>query len=124
MTDPVSKLHIVERQVEEVTVLALSGEITADDGDIVLGRWIDDLIRKGQVKIVVNLADVTYIDSSGVGMMVAEMKMVRQKGGAMKLADLTARSHHLLAMTKLRLVFDIFEDEASAVRSFSWGLRL
>jgi anti-sigma B factor antagonist len=123
MTQPESKLHIAERQVGDITVLTLSGAITADDGDLAFGRRVDDLIGKGQVKIVVNLAEVTYIDSAGVGMMVAELKMVRQKGGAMKLAHLTARSHHLLAMLKLKMVFDIFEDEASALHSFSWGMR-
>jgi anti-sigma B factor antagonist len=124
MPQPVSKLHIDERQVEDIAILILKGEITADDGDLVFGRRVDDLIKNGQVKIVVNLADVTYIDSSGVGMMVAESKMVRQRGGVMKLVHLTARSHHLLAMMKLKLVFEIFEDEASALRSFVWGSHL
>src|SRR5918994_2092339 len=124
MTQPVSKLQIEERQVDDVTVLSLAGEITAEGGDVVFGKRVDELIAKKQVKIVINLAGVTYIDSAGVGMMVAEMKMVRQAGGALKLAHLTSRSHHLLAMMKLRLVFDIFDDEAAAVRSFAWGLRL
>jgi anti-sigma B factor antagonist len=124
MPQPVSKLHIDERQIEDITILILKGEITADDGDLVFGRRVDDLIKNGQVKIVVNLADVTYIDSSGVGMMVAESKMVRQHRGVMKLVHLTARSHHLLAMMKLKLVFEIFEDEASALRSFVWGSHL
>ena len=123
MTHPVAKLQIVERQADDITILILTGEITVDEGDLAFGRRVDDLIRKGQVKIVVNLAGVTYIDSAGVGMMVAELKMVHQKGGAMKLAHLTSRSHHLLGMLKLKLVFEIFEDEASAVRSFAWGPR-
>lgn len=123
MTERASKLQIAERQVDDATVLTLTGEITVDDGDLVFGRRVDDLIRKGQVKIVVNLAGVTYIDSAGVGMMVAELKMVRQKGGALKLAHLTSRSHHLLGMMKLKLVFEIYEDEASALDSFAWGDR-
>ena len=123
MTKPSSKLQIDERQIEDITVLNLRGEITADDGDLVLGRHVDELIKKGQVRIVLNLADVTYIDSSGVGMMVAESKAVYGQGGVMKLAHLSARSHHLLAMLKLRLVFEIFDDEASALRSFVWGPR-
>ena len=123
MTKPSSKLQIDERQIEDITVLTLRGEITADDGDLVFGRRVDELIKKGQVKIVLNLADVTYIDSSGVGMMVAESKAVYGQGGVMKLAHLSARSHHLLAMLKLKLVFEIFEDEASALRSFVWGPR-
>ena len=123
MTQPSSKLQIDVRQVEDITVMTLRGEITADDGDLVLGRGVDELIKKGHVKIVLNLADVTYIDSSGVGMMVAESKAVYGQGGVMKLAHLTARSHHLLAMLKLKLVFEIFDDEASALRSFVWGAR-
>ena len=123
MTQPSSKLQIDERQVEDITIMTLRGEITADDGDLVLGRRVDELIKKGQVKIVLNLADVTYIDSSGVGMMVAESKAVYGQGGVMKLAHLSARSHHLLAMLKLKLVFEIFDDEASALRSFVWGAR-
>jgi anti-sigma B factor antagonist len=123
MTDHPSKLQIAERRVDDITVLTLSGEIIADDGDIVFGRRVDELMGKGQLKLVVNLAGVTYIDSAGVGMIVAESKMVRQKGGVMKLAHLTARSHHLLAMLKLRVVLEIFDDEDAALRSFAWGLR-
>ena len=118
-----SKLQIAERHADDITIVALSGEITLDDGDLRFGRYIDDLIRQGRVKIIVNLTDVTYIDSSGVGMMVAEWKLVKQRGGVMKLAHLTARSHHLLAMLKLKVVFEIFDDEESALRSFAWGLR-
>jgi anti-sigma B factor antagonist len=123
MTEPMSKLQIAERHVDDITVLTLTGEITADDGDLVFGRRVDELIGKGQIKLIVNLAGVTYIDSAGVGMMVAESKIVRRKGGVMKLVQLTARSHHLLAMLKLRVVLEIFDDEDAAVRSFAWGLR-
>jgi anti-sigma B factor antagonist len=118
-----SKLQIVERQDGEITILTLTGEITMDDGDLAFGRYVDGLIRAGRVKLVVNLNGVTYIDSAGVGMMVAESKMLRGKGGVMKLAHLTARSHHLLAMLKLKLVFEIFDDEAAALHSFTWGPR-
>jgi anti-sigma B factor antagonist len=123
MTQPPSKLQIDQRQIDDITVLTLRGEITSDDGDLAFGRCVDDLIKRGLVKLVVNLADVTYIDSAGVGMMVAESKMLQQKNGVMKLAHLTARSHHLLAMLKIRLVFELFDDEASALQSFKWGPR-
>jgi len=122
MTQP-SKLRIEERHVDDITVLTLHGEIVADDGDIAFGRRVDELIKKGQLNIVVNLAGVSYIDSAGVGMIVAESKMVYERGGVMKLAHLTARSHHLLAMLKLRLVLEIFDDEAAALHSFTWGPR-
>lgn len=123
MTERPSKLAIGERPDGDITILTLAGEITVDDGDIVFGRYVDGLIKAGRVKIVVNLANVTYIDSAGVGMMVAELKMVKEAGGIMKLSNLTARSYHLLAMMKLKMVFDIFDDEAAAVKSFQWGLR-
>ena len=118
-----SKLQIAERQTDDITILTLSGEITLDDGDLKFGRYVDDLVKQGRIKIIVNLSDVSYIDSAGVGMMVAESKLVKQRGGVMKLAHLTARSHHLLAMLKLKVVFEIFDDEESALRSFAWGLR-
>ena len=118
-----SKLQIGEHRVEDVVVLTLSGEITLDDGDLVFGRYVDAVIKRGDVKIVVDLAAVTYIDSAGVGMMVAEMKLVKRAGGDMKLAAMTARSHQLMGMLKLKLVFEIFEDTGDAVRSFIWGKR-
>jgi anti-sigma B factor antagonist len=123
MSERVSKLKIAQRQVDDVVVVALSGELTLDDGDIAFGKCVDELIKSGQVKLIINLSEVTYIDSAGVGMMVAENKSVRQHGGVMKLASLSARSHHLLAMLKLKIVFDVFEDEASALKSFAWGMR-
>ncbi len=119
MTHQPSKLHIGERQIDDVTVLVLTGEILLDDGDLAFGRYVDDLIRKGQVKIVVDLASVAYIDSAGVGMMVAEVRTVRKNGGDIKLVHLTSRTNRLLAVMRLTSVFGTFEDEASAVRSFS-----
>ena len=115
-----SKLSIVERQVEDVTVLILTGQILLDDGDLAFRRQVHDLISRGGVKIVVDLAGVTYIDSSGVGMMAAKLKTVRESGGDMRLLHLTGRSQRLLGMMKLMTAFETFEDEAAAVRSFSW----
>jgi anti-sigma B factor antagonist len=113
-----SKLSIVERRAGEVTVVTLSGEMLLDDGDLAFGRHISGLIDRGQVRIVVDLAGVTYIDSSGVGMMAAKLKRVRESGGDMRLAHLTSRSQRLLGMLKLKTVFETFDDEESAVRSF------
>src|SRR5262245_36296840 len=123
MPQPGSALQIDERRIDDITVATLSGEITVDSGDLALGKYIDQQLKTGQIKLVLNLSSVTYIDSAGVGMMVAKLKAVQKQGGVMKLAQLSARSHHLLAMMKLRLVFDIFDDEAAAIRSFSWGPR-
>ena len=115
-----SKLQITENQQGGVTVLTLAGELTLDDGDLAFGRYVDQMVTAGQRQIVVDLSQVRYIDSAGVGMLVAESKRVSQGGGAMRLARLTARSHHLLAMLKLKLVFEIYDDIESAVRSFAW----
>ena len=123
MTQPVSKLRIDEDQVGDITILRLHGEIVSDDGDLLFGKRVDDLIKRGLLKVIVNLSDVTYIDSAGVGMMVYESKALQEKQGVMKLANLSARSHHLLAMLKLKLVFEIYEDEAAAIDSFKWGPR-
>ena len=119
MSENESKLAIEERQVGDVVVVSLRGEITLDDGDLKFGRWIDDLLKKGQRKILVDLGGVTYIDSAGVGMMVFEYKAAHGNGGALKLLNLTGHSNRLLSTVKLKSVFEIFEDEAMAIRSFS-----
>jgi anti-sigma B factor antagonist len=115
-----SKLSIAERQAGEVTVLTLVGQMLLDDGDLAFGRHVRDLISHGRVRIVVDLGEVTYIDSSGVGMMAAKLKTVRESGGDMRLLHLTSRSQRLLGMMKLMTAFETFEDEASAVRSFAY----
>ena len=115
-----SKLQIVEGQQGDVSLLSLTGEITLDDGDLEFRKYVEQMIADGKRRIVVDLSGVTYIDSAGVGMMVAESKRVSEQGGAMRLARLTARSHHLLAMLKLKFVFEIYDDVDAAVRSFSF----
>jgi anti-sigma B factor antagonist len=113
-----SKLRIDEREVGDVTVLTLAGEITLDDGDLVFGRYVDQVVARKRVKILVDLAEVTYIDSSGIGMMVAELRMVRKNGGDMRLLRLSSRGQRLFSLLKLRSTFETFDDEALAVRSF------
>ena len=113
-----SKLSIAERPAGDVVVLVLKGEITLDDGDLKVGRRVDELLKRGHLKILLDMADVSYIDSSGVGMLAAEYRMVRAKGGAMRLLRLSNRSHRLLATMKLITVFEVFEDEALAIKSF------
>lgn len=117
---PESKLSIVERQVDGVTVLILTGQILLDDGDLAFRSQVHELISRGSVKIVVDLGGITYIDSSGVGMMAAKLKTVRESGGDIRLVHLTSRSQRLLGMLKLVTVFETFEDEAAAVGSFTW----
>ena len=111
-------LDIVERQEGDVAVLTLAGQMVLDDGDLAFGRHVSDLTRRGIVKIVVDLGGVTFMDSSGVGMMAAKLKHVRERGGDLRLVHLSSRSQRILGMMKLLIVFDTFDDEAAAVRSF------
>ena len=115
-----SKLDIQERDVDDVTIMTLTGQITLDDGDLLFRRHVHALLDRGRTKILADLAGVTIIDSSGVGMMAAKLKTVREKGGDLKLVRLTSRNQHLLGILKLRTVFDVQEDEAAALKSFTW----
>ena len=114
-----SKLTIEERPAGDVAILKLSGEMVLDDGDLALRQRIHDLNEAGVVKIVLDLGGLTHIDSSGVGMIVAKMKSLREKGGDMKLLHLSRRTESLLGMLKLLILFERFDDEAAAVRSFA-----
>jgi len=114
-----SKLQIEERDVDDVTVLVLTGQIVLDDGDLAFKRHVDGVVNGGRLKILVDLDGVTYIDSSGVGMMVAQLKTVQRRGGDMRLLRLNSRGQRLFSLLKLRSTFEIFDDEALAVRSFT-----
>jgi anti-sigma B factor antagonist len=107
------------RQIDGVTVLDLSGRITLGEGSVILRDTIRDLIGRGERKILLNLGDVTYIDSSGIGELVSAFTTVRNQGGELKLLNLTKKVHDLLQITKLYTVFDIKDDEASAIKSFT-----
>lgn len=114
-----SKLTIEERPAGDVMVLVLAGQMLLDDGDLAFGRQIRTLVERGVVKVVLDLGGVTYIDSSGVGMLVAKLKTLRERGGDMKLLHLSRRAESLLGMLKLLVVFETFQDEPVAVRSFA-----
>ncbi len=107
------------RQVDGVTIIDLSGRITLGEGSVVLRDAIRDVVAAGNKKILLNLGDVTYIDSSGIGELVSSFTSVRNQGGELKLLNLTKKVHDLLQITKLYTVFDIKDDEAQAVGSFS-----
>ena len=107
------------RQVGGITIVDLSGRITLGEGSVVLRDTIRDLVSKGKTKILLNLADVTYIDSSGIGELVSAFTTVRNQNGELKLLKLTKKVHDLLQITKLYTVFDIKDDEAAAVQSFT-----
>ena len=107
------------RQVNGVTIVDLSGRITLGEGSVVLRDTVKDLLGKGQKKILLNLGDVSYIDSSGIGELVSAFTSVRNQGGELKLLHLTKKVHDLLQITKLYTVFDVQEDEANAIKAFS-----
>ena len=107
------------RQVDGVTIVDLSGRITLGEGSSMLRDLVRDLVTKSQNKILLNLGDVTYIDSSGIGELVSAFTTVRNGGGELKLLNLTKKVHDLLQITKLYTVFDVKDDEATAIKSFS-----
>jgi len=107
------------RQVNGVTVVDLSGRITLGEGSVVLRDTVRELLSKGNKKILLNLGEVNYIDSSGIGELVSAFTTVRNQGGDLKLLNLTKKVHDLLQITKLYTVFDVKDDEAKAVKSFS-----
>jgi anti-sigma B factor antagonist len=104
--------------VNGVSIVDLSGRITLGEGSVLLRDTVRDLIAKGQKKILLNLGDVTYIDSSGIGELVSAFTTVRNHGGELKLLNLTKKVHDLLQITKLYTVFDVKDDEAAAVGAF------
>ena len=112
-------MKVTNRQVEGVAVVDMNGRITLGEGSVVLRDSIRDLIGKGQKKILLNLGDVTYIDSSGIGELVSAFTAVRREGGELKLLNLTKKVHDLLQITKLYTVFDIKDDEATAIKAFA-----
>jgi anti-sigma B factor antagonist len=111
-------LAIASREVDGVTVLDLSGRITLGEGSVQLRDAIRDLIGKGQRRILLDLGEVNYIDSSGLGELVSAYTSARNQGAILKLLKLTKKVHDLLQLTKLYTVFDIYDDEASAIASY------
>jgi anti-sigma B factor antagonist len=111
-------MKVATRQVDGVTILDLSGRITLGEGSVTLRDAIHDAIAKGSKHIVLNLGDISYIDSSGIGELVSAFTSVKNSGGELKLLNLTKKVHDLLQITKLYTVFDIWDNEASAVSAF------
>lgn len=112
-------VKLTVRQVGDVSVIDAVGRITLGEGASTFRDNIRDLATKGQKKVLLNLSEVTYIDSSGIGEMVSGFTTVTNHGGQLKLLGLTKRVKDLLQITKLYTVFEVFEDEAAAVRSFA-----
>ena len=107
------------RQVGDVSVVDVAGRITLGEGSSALRDLLKDMVGKGQKKILLNLGEVTYIDSSGIGELVSALTSIANQGGQLKLLNLAKRVKDLLQITKLYTVFDVHDDEAGAIRSFA-----
>lgn len=112
-------VKLTTRQVGDVTVIDAVGRITLGEGASMFRDKIRELAAGGHKKMLLNLAEISYIDSSGIGEMVSGYTTVANQGGVVKLLNLTKRVKDLLQITKLYTVFEVFEDEAAAVRSFA-----
>ena len=106
------------RRVEGVTIVDLSGRIKLGEGSSVLRDIVKDLVSKGEKNILLNLGDISYIDSSGIGELVSAFTSVRNRGGELKLLHLTKKVNDLLQITKLYTVFDVKDDEVAAIGAF------
>ncbi len=111
-------VKLSSRQVGDVTVIDAAGRITLGEGASAFRDMIRDLAAKGNKKLLVNLSEVSYIDSSGIGELVSGFTTVTNNGGQLKLVGLSKRVKDLLQITKLYTVFEVFDDEAEAIRSF------
>jgi len=106
------------RKIEGVNIIDLSGRITIGEGTVVLRDAVRNLLQKHEKNILLNLADVSYIDSSGIGELVSSFTTLSSQGGKLKLLKLTKKVHDLLSITKLLTVFEVFNNEAKAIQSF------
>ena len=111
-------LRATHRDAGQATVVDLSGKFTLGEGSALLRKTVRGLLDDKRTKIVLNLADVDYIDSSGIGELVSAFTTSKGRGGELKLLHLTKKVHDLLQLTKLYTVFDVYTDEGSALRSF------
>ena len=111
-------LRATYRDAGPITVVDISGRITLGEGSALLRKTIRELLEDNRTKIILNLADVNYIDSSGIGELVSAFTATKNRGGEMKLLHLTKKVHDLLQLTKLFTVFDVYSDEPTALASF------
>ena len=111
-------MEIVEERVGDVTILRLKGRLELDDGDMVLRKHVDGLVAEGRVNVVLDMTEVTRMDSAGIGMLVGKYMTVKNRGGMLRLLHLTDRTSRLLHVTRLETVFEIFEDETAVLKAF------
>ena len=119
MAQEQSRLQISQEAHGDVAVVRLSGEIRMQDGELALGRCMDEVVAGGGRKVVLDLGHVSYLDSSGIGRLVAEARRFRQQGTALRLARLTPRTQQMLATLNLKGLFAIHDDVEAAVQSFA-----
>ena len=113
-----AELNISERQAGDIAVLDMSGRITIGEGSVALRTAVRRLLEEGKKKILLNLAGVGYIDSSGIGELVSSYTTIEKDGGQLKLLNLTQKLQDLLTITKLLTVFDVYENESDALAGF------
>ena len=111
-------MTVHERRIGDVTIIDIEGRITVQDGADIFRDVVRRLVREGRVKLVLNFHDASYIDSTALGEIIRTYTSVTRKGGTLKLLNATARVHELLVITRLLSVFDLFDDEAEALKSF------
>ena len=111
-------MEIVEQRVGDVTILRLKGRLELDDGDVILRDHVNGLVAQGRVNVVLDMTDVTRMDSAGIGMLVGKYMTVKNRGGMLRLLHLTDRTSRLLHVTRLETVFEIFEDENAVLQAF------
>lgn len=111
--------QIIERDSEDVTILALRGRLVLGDGDTTLPKHIDALVARGRTHVVLNLRDVSYVDSCGIGALVSALVKLRRVNGDMKLVCPSERCEHVLAVTQVLPIFSRYETDDAAVRSFA-----
>jgi len=112
------RMRIAEVHAGDVTILRLTGRLELEEGDLIFRDAVNSLVAAGHVKIVLDFKDITRIDSAGIGMLVSKYLSARQRGGTIKLLHLTRHSDHLMDITRLGTVFEIYDDEQAALRSF------
>ena len=118
-------MHVTERQVGDVTVVDVSGKVTlGDGGDVVLKDKMASLVQQGHKKVLLNLGDVSYVDSAGLGAIVQSYATLNKNGGSLKLLNTTKRIKDLLSITKLLMVFECHDEEAAALEQDRKSTRL
>jgi anti-sigma B factor antagonist len=112
-------MRFSEQRIGDVTVLALAGRLVLDEGDVPLREHIEALVAEGRTELVLNVHDITYMDSCGIGALVEELVSLRRRGGNLKLVCPSERCRRVLEVTHLLSVFELYESDDAAVRSFS-----